>query len=262
MEDLKFVYSHFFSRKEHFIQNVNHIFLLFCFNGLEYLRTGNFEIKNTMPFCYLFFPGDKFEFEYNEKRENWVVSFDSSRIKCISDKQFSFSYGCENIVLPRSIKLMTGDLLHWRNKLEVLTASFASPVPYERLLSQLYVSDLLKYYIETVHKKDKNSPVAHLKKLIDAPENMRFTLEKLSEKVAYSTDYLRVLFKRDYGISPKEYRIRRIMAYAMELICKSTLMVSGIAEECGFQDLSHFSRLFKKVHNMSPSDAIKRFRYF
>ena len=261
MEALKFFHSGFFNKKEHYIQKVRHVFLIFCFNGLEYFKVGSFEPKNTTPFCYLFFPGDEFEFKFNEKRENWVAQFDSPGIKYISDKQFRFSYGSENIVLPRYIEIMPKDLLRWRNKFEVLTASFMNPVPYERMLIQLYLMDIFKYYIKVVQKKRQSNPAAKLKELIDDPGNMGFALGELSEKCAYSTDHLRVLFKNNYGVSPKEYQIRRIMAYAMELICGSSLMVSDVAEKCGFQDLSHFSKLFKKVHGLSPRDALKRFRY-
>ena len=84
MENLKIHQVSFHTQKQHFIQKIQHIFLLFCFNGLEYLRIENFELKKPIPFCYLFFPGDKFEFEFNEKREDWVVRFDSPGIEYIS----------------------------------------------------------------------------------------------------------------------------------------------------------------------------------
>lgn len=51
------------------------------------------------------------------------------------------------------------------------------------------------------------------------------------------------------------------MTYAMELICKSNLMIGDIAEKCSFKHLSHFSTLFKKTHGISPNVALKRFRY-
>jgi AraC-like DNA-binding protein len=261
MKNFKIDQVSFHTQKQHFIQEVRHIFLFFCVNGMEYLRTENFEFKNPAPFCYLFFPDDKFEFKYNEKRENWAVIFTCSSIKCISDEQFSFGGSCENIVLPRYIEVTPGDLVRWRNKFDALTASFKTPIPYERVLMELYLMDIFRYYIEVVKKKGQSSPAGKLKELIDASENMHFSIAELSNKCGYSADHLRVLFKNKYEISPQEYRIRRIMAYAMELICKSNLMVSDIADKCGFKYLSHFSSLFKKIHGISPATALKRFRY-
>jgi len=261
MENLKIHHAGFFNKREHFIQKPQHLFLFFQIDGLCRMRTDDFESKELTPFCYLFFPGDKFEFEFSEKRKNWVAQFNYPEIRYVSDKQFSFSFGTENIILPRCIEVDKGDLMRWRNKFDALTASFMTPTPHERMLAQLYLLDILKYYIETVGKEGQTSPAAKLKQLIDALENMHFSIAELSEKCGYSVDHLRVLFKNKYEISPQEYRIRRIMAYAMELICKSNLVVSDISEKCSFQHLSHFSSLFKKTHGLSPSEALKRFRY-
>ena len=41
---------------------------------------------------------------------------------------------------------------------------------------------------------------------------------------------------------------------ATELLINSDMNVSEIAYETGFNDPYYFSRLFKKYHNMSPSD--------
>jgi len=261
MENLTIHHAGFFNTKEHYVQEPQHLFLFFQINGLRYINSKNFKTKDSKPFCYLFFPGDKFEFEYNEKRENWVAQFSYSKIKCVSNTHFSFSIGNENIILPRYLEPPQSDLMHWRNKFDALLLSFLNPTPHERVLAQLYLLDMFKYYIEEMRKKGQDSPATKLKQLIDNPENMQFSIAELSKRCAYSVDHLRVLFKNKYEISPQGYRIRYIMAYAMELICKSNLMISDISEQCSFKHLSHFSSLFKKTHGITPANALKRFRY-
>ena len=261
MKELIIHHTGFFNRKEHYIQGPRHLFLFFQVSGLCYLKTEALIIEEPAPFCYLFFPGDKFEFEFNEKRANWVAQFSYPDIVPISDKQFSFGDGAENIILPRYLAVERDDLLRWRNKFDALVAAFMTPTPHERMLAQLYLLDIFKYYIEAVGKEGQAGPAAKLKQFMDAPEYLHLSIAELSEKCGYSVDHLRVLFKNKYEISPQEYRIRRVMAYAMELICKSNSVISDIADECGFRHLSHFSSLFRKVHGLSPSDALKRFRY-
>lgn len=225
------------------------------------LKSKDFAAQDSKPFCYLFFPGDNFEFEFNDKRKNWAVQFDCPVINHIPDGQFSFMLGTENIVLPRFLQVGENELARWQNKLDSLVRSFLTPIPQERMLVQLYLLDIFKYYIEAAAKVGQSSPAAKLKQLIDTPENMSFSIAELSGQCGYSADHLRVLFKEKYDISPQEYRIRHIMAYAMELICKSNLMVSDIAGKCSFKHLSHFSSLFKKTHGVSPTTALKKFRY-
>ena len=252
----------FYTKELHHIQkNMDHLYLLFQLDGLEYLNTENFKTNYSTPFCYLFFPGDTYEFIYNKNRKNWVAQFDHPGIKCISNKQFSFEYGSENIILPRYLELSQDSLLRWRNKFDALVAASEIPVPHERMLAQIYLLDLFKYLIEAERERGQASPAAKLKRLIDMPENMHLSLLELCGKCGYSDDHLRILFKNRYEISPYEYRIRRIMVYAMELICKSTLMISDIADKCGFKHLSHFSASFRKTHGMAPREALKRFRY-
>ena len=262
MKNLNFYHVGSYNRPVHHIQqNVQHLFLMFHLSGLEYFSTKNFKTDCSTPFLYLFFPGDVFEFEYNENRQDWVAQFDYPGIKFISKKQFSFKLGDKNIILPRYLEITQNDVLHLQNKFDSLIKIYTASTMQEQMLAQLYLLDILRYYIEATGKERQTCSAAKLKQLLDMPENMHFSISELSKKCDYCIDHLRMLFKNKYGISPQEYRIRHSMTYAMELICKSDLTVSNVAEKCGFEYLSRFSRSFKKVHGMSPSEALKRFRY-
>ena len=261
MQDLKIYHVGFYNKKEHHIQEVQHLCLCFHLRGLIFHKDGNTVLKNPGPFCSLHFPGDKFEFEYGEGRKNWVAQFSCSDIKRLANDKFSFTFGEESIELPSYIEPPKSDLLRWEKKFSSLVTSFRNSTPHERMLTQIYLVDMIKYYIEAIMKSAAPGPAEELKKLIDSPDNMSCPISELSVKCGYSIDHLRVLFKQKYGISPQEYRIRNVMAYAMELVCKSNLMISDISDECAFTHLSHFSALFKKTHGVSPSEALKRFRY-
>ncbi len=264
MKNLNIYHAGLYSNVECGVQRVHHLMLVFQVSGLYSLKSltkDNFEVSYSTPYCYLYFPGDIYEFKFKEKREDWVTIFDYPGIKRISDKQFSFACGGKKIILPRYLEITQDDLLHWRNKFDRLVRMSTASTPHEQMLAKLYVLDIFSCYIETADKGGQTCPATKLKHLIDIPENMHFSIAELSAQCAYSTDHLRVLFKSKYGISPQEYRINSIMTYAMELICKSDMLVSDVAEKCGFEHLSHFSALFKKTHGMAPSKALTIFRY-
>ncbi|MCZ6674240.1 MAG: helix-turn-helix transcriptional regulator [Verrucomicrobia bacterium] len=42
------------------------------------------------------------------------------------------------------------------------------------------------------------------------------------------------------------------MGYAADLLRTTSVSIRSIAFECGYRDLSHFYRVFKQVHGMSP----------
>ena len=56
------------------------------------------------------------------------------------------------------------------------------------------------------------------------------------------------------GLSINEFIQNVRIKKATELLINSDMNVSEIAYETGFNDPYYFSRLFKKYHNMSPSD--------
>lgn len=64
-------------------------------------------------------------------------------------------------------------------------------------------------------------------------------------------------FKRDfrklYGVSPGKWLLGKRLERAASLLHTSDLTVTEVVFECGFEDLSHFSRAFKERFDHSPS---------
>ena len=82
----------------------------------------------------------------------------------------------------------------------------------------------------------------------------------LAEKCYISEEYFRKLFKRAYGISPKQYIIEMRINTAKQLLSEGTLKINEIAMQCGFSNPYHFSRLFKEKTSYTPSEFMKRNR--
>ena len=80
-----------------------------------------------------------------------------------------------------------------------------------------------------------------------------FSLQKAAEKSYISDTYFRKIFKREFGISPKQYVINRRIKYAASLIIAGYYTLQDISEMCGYNDYKHFSVEFKKVIGESPS---------
>jgi AraC-like DNA-binding protein len=74
-----------------------------------------------------------------------------------------------------------------------------------------------------------------------------------SDQAGLSAPRLRVLFKQATGLSPKQYQLAARMDRAARLLADSTLPVSAIAEQTGYDSIFHFSRQFKLTCGVSPS---------
>lgn len=82
-------------------------------------------------------------------------------------------------------------------------------------------------------------------------------LDKCAERCGFSRSRFTHLFTEVVGISPYRYQQKFRLEQACELLRSTSLPVSEVAENVGFQDALYFSRLFKKRFGMSPSDMRK-----
>ena len=79
-------------------------------------------------------------------------------------------------------------------------------------------------------------------------------LGQVAKAVNSSRFYLCKLFKKFVGISFTDYVSRVRIEKSKNLLLNPNLRVSEIAYEIGFQSLTHFNRVFKRVIGQSPTE--------
>lgn len=78
-------------------------------------------------------------------------------------------------------------------------------------------------------------------------------LEQLAEQYSLSATYLSSIFKQAYQVTPTEYVTVLRIQKAKQLIHAQQSRIRDIAIEVGYSDEFYFSRVFKKVEGISPS---------
>ena len=82
-------------------------------------------------------------------------------------------------------------------------------------------------------------------------------LEDFAELCHCSLSTFKREFKVIYNESPGKWITKRRIRRAANLIANSNQSVTQIAFETGFEDLSHFSRVFKQITGKNPTDYKK-----
>lgn len=83
-------------------------------------------------------------------------------------------------------------------------------------------------------------------------EDPRYSLEDIAGRVGMSAEYLSVLFRREFGVTPVAYRESLRLARAKELLVATNWPVTRIAREVGYPDANYFARVFRKATGMPP----------
>ena len=79
-------------------------------------------------------------------------------------------------------------------------------------------------------------------------------LGQVAKAVNMSSFYFCKTFKKISGINFTDYVARIRIEKSKNLLLNPNLRVSEIAFEVGFQSLTHFNRVFKKILGQSPTD--------
>ena len=83
------------------------------------------------------------------------------------------------------------------------------------------------------------------------------TLDDLAERFYINKFYLARLFREQYGSSVINYLLYLRISRAKELLRFTEMTVEEVGARCGMPDANYFSRAFRKIEGMSPSEFRK-----
>lgn len=132
------------------------------------------------------------------------------------------------------IKILTIELLIFINRITKSTTS--SPTTYP----------------DQTHKK-----MSQIASFINEKYNTELSLIQLADKFNYSPSYLSKSFKEVTGFNFVEYKNNVRIKEASKLLQQSNLNVTEIAGHVGYNNLTHFGRIFKQITGYSPLEYRK-----
>lgn len=101
----------------------------------------------------------------------------------------------------------------------------------------------------------------------DAMSKMRFeihgnpgfpwTIDYIAKQLNVSTGYFQSLYKKTFGMSCMEDIFQKRINLAQDYLSHSSYSVSQIAEFCGYQNVEHFCRQFKRITGKTATEYRK-----
>jgi AraC-like DNA-binding protein len=100
----------------------------------------------------------------------------------------------------------------------------------------------------------ENPMITRAKDYIERNQSEDIALAAVARAVNTSTFYFCKMFKKATGLTFTEYLGRVRVEKAKQLLLNPHVRVSEVAFEVGFQSLSQFNRVFKRITGQSPTD--------
>ena len=106
-----------------------------------------------------------------------------------------------------------------------------------------------------VHRANAEPPtITRAKKFIEEHQAEEISLGDVAKAVNTSTFYFCKMFKKATGLNFTDYLSRVRVEKAKNLLLNPNMRISEVAFAAGFQSLSHFNRVFRRIAGESPTN--------
>lgn len=116
----------------------------------------------------------------------------------------------------------------------------------------------IKTFIYIKTKEEQKSDLSiKIKEYLDKNYLEDLILEDIAESFNITVTHLIRVFKKDFELPIHSYILNKRVHKAKELLSLSSMPINEIALECGFFDLAHLNRNFKKVFQVTAKQFQK-----
>ncbi len=74
----------------------------------------------------------------------------------------------------------------------------------------------------------------------------------LARRAHLSPSRFSTIFRQQFGLAPHQYLMRLRIAQSKDMLQRTDLPLQRVADDCGFSDIHHFSKTFKRVIGLTP----------
>lgn len=89
--------------------------------------------------------------------------------------------------------------------------------------------------------------------IVEAEFAHPLTADKVARRIATSARQLHRAFSEQEGTTFRSFLMRTRMKHAAELLARTELPVGEVAQRTGYRQASHFTKVFKRAYDATPS---------
>lgn len=248
-----------------FIQPIN-----FGYGACQPLHTGGARVVNQWILHYVFAGTGIFETRgqtYHPKTGDLFIIRPNEHAFYAADKEDPWTYGWFNfysevplpevleqdvITDPRLGKVFLSAYEQRKNCTPENQDSFLYGKIFELLglLRTLYPSPFMPSNSQLIHTA---------RQYMNEHARERISIEEVAKVVHMDTSHFVTLFREHTGTTPWQYLTNKRLSHATSALLTKGITVKAVAEWVGYADVTSFSRSFKRLYGMSPTEYAKRY---
>ena len=199
------------------------------------------------------------EITYTPQGSEYTVTFfdfENSDSHTVGINFFVYNENGESVLLSDGVKVFKGNpsIAGLFYQIEALSGNQnVQPTEYKILLLQLFNQLLFER-----NKKKHPSVLQKGVEYLNSHYTRKIPVSELAKRCFVSEVYFRKLFKKQFGLSPIEYRNRLRLNRAKQYLEYSEISIQEISSLLGYATVSHFIKAFKDLFGFSPLSYRKR----
>lgn len=156
------------------------------------------------------------------------------------------------------VRLHPDDPAEFANTLLNMVECWRHGAPTMQLRAQSYATNLIIMLLESHVPSAKpvrtQGNLLHwVRSYLSIHMSENLTVQDMADRANLSVSRFNEVFKHEFGVTPRQFLIDMRISHAKELLLTTTLSVDNIASYCGFSDIYHFSKIFKRRVGISPT---------
>lgn len=236
----------------------NHFLFHYVLSGTGRLDTNGKTYPIGAGQGFLLCPGQTSTY-YADEQDPWTyawIEFDGLRVR----EGVSLA-GLSETQPVYSPKRKEGGALIEQDLMYIIDHPEASPI---RLIGHalIFLDDLIQTSKTRVatggSKKLREFYIKEALSFIDSHYQQDISIQDLATACGLNRSYFGRLFRESMNQSPQQFLIQYRMAKAAQLLKGSQISIAEVGVRVGYENQLHFSRAFKSVFDMSPSEYRRR----
>ncbi len=182
------------------------------------------------------------------------------KYKCIESGEFLiFNFRCTDVFYTDEISILP---LYQSDEYvrdhEELSRLHCSIYPFDNMRSLVLAYRMILRIFENAPESSVPVKLRLILKAIESNyNNPDFNIEQMANTAYISEVYLRKLFQKSLGISPKHYLQQYRLNKSKLMLLTENCTINEIALKCGYTNQYHYCRAFKTHTGMTPSEYRK-----